>query len=310
MTTSNSNAIPLGDPKLADSLTTDHLFIMTASMPNDENTMAPKIADANHAGIQDSVRMRSMTAQSLGRQQQARSKILHFAELQGQIHKVITDWATTPGARNHSFIKLWYTQWKDRINADTSFSLIKTKLTLKNMEEYYNLIIQCLDILVKLNITFNKAYSKLHCQPHAPASNMNPSAMIYQEPSKTSFSTIQKSDYKDELNVANIPSVDNLYNASTDLYSFVFLQRYILPTLQEWTQTDAAKNYSFYSTWTKWEKHLNRKTTFADIQRTMSIKHLHDYMHQIQLCPAIEQSFFLSWDPAKKEILWGEITTN
>ncbi len=64
-------------------------------------------------------------------------------------------------------------KWKDRINEDTSFSLIKTKLTLKNMEEHYNPIIQCPDVLVKLDVNFNKADSKLHCQPCASASNMN-----------------------------------------------------------------------------------------------------------------------------------------
>ncbi len=92
MTTPNSNTIQLGNPKLTDSLTTDNSSIMMASMPNKENTMAPKLAVVNCTGIQDGVRTCSTTAQSFDRQQQARSKIIHFAELQGQIHKAISNW--------------------------------------------------------------------------------------------------------------------------------------------------------------------------------------------------------------------------
>jgi hypothetical protein len=135
-----------------DKITNDQFTSKTEQNSRPSNTPSTKILT------------HSMTAQQQAKQQQQLSctKIMYFADLQACILPIIMEWAQTLDAKDHAFYQDWKTKWKDKITAEHGFSLLKKTLGFQTMEDYYEILLQCPAIPLKLHLQYNADEKKIY----------------------------------------------------------------------------------------------------------------------------------------------------
>jgi hypothetical protein len=300
-------------------------------------------------------RTRSKTEQQQQQQQQqkesgekqAGTDVSSFQTLQQHVCPVIDRWAKSPQARSHKFHQIWLIGWKDSISTTSQFALVKKKLGIKSLEEYYKLLIQCPDILAEFSITYNPITKKIHYKkygstPKVIAKVDHPSTtspdyedMPYlaqdtqsQESSSNTerltgstyaaeqraneLATEAYSDMLTALEKCETPMPLNkdgtlLYQAGSDYNTFAFLQSEVIPILQEWAHQDNSKVHPFYTVWKAWEPQITETTPLSTLLQGGQVQDLHAYMDLIKSCPAVRKKIFLTWNPECNAITWGRL---
>jgi hypothetical protein len=237
---------------------------------------------------------------------------MYFVDLQACILPIIMEWAQTLEAIEHEFYQDWKTKWKDKVTIEHGICLLQKTLGFHTMEDYYEILLQCTAIPIKLYLQYNVDEKKIYFTEH----NVIAADSVPTKAQKNlcSLDHIEESAPEDiKIYPTDLPNSDFMeksqpprktYYTSTEEYSFALFRHILFPIIRTWANTMKVPNHHFFLTWKTWEQNIMEDSAFSEVQKWTKIQHLQDYMEYLQAYPAILSTISLTWDPCSHKKVW------
>jgi hypothetical protein len=111
---------------------------------------------------------------------QAGSDNASFKLLQKKVYEIIQAWASQPSSRAHKFYSMWTKRWPDQVTERSTLHIVKQKVGITLLLDYYNYIVQCPAIQERLDLHFNHKTNKIVCSEKQSTSS--PTQLVLRKP--------------------------------------------------------------------------------------------------------------------------------
>jgi hypothetical protein len=92
---------------------------------------------------------------------QAGSDNASFKPLQKKVYEIIQAWASQPLSRANKFYSTWTKRWRDQVTERSTLHIVKQKVGITSLLDYYKHIVQCPAIHERLDLHFNHKTNKI-----------------------------------------------------------------------------------------------------------------------------------------------------